>query len=138
MTTTLTAPAPVSDDRPGLIRAKPVRHPWRWVAIGVIAVLALMFVNLLVNNEQFNWPFVFEAMNQRPVVEGFWRGTIMVTILAMVFGVALGVILAVMRVSENPVLQCVSWLYTWLFRAIRRYVLLVIMRSLGVLFQQGL
>ena len=81
MTTTLSAPAPVSDDRPGLIRAKPVRHPWRWVAIFVIAVLTTMFLNLLINNEQFNWPFVLEAMVQRPVVEGFWRGTILVTIL---------------------------------------------------------
>ena len=138
MTTTVTAPAPVSDDRPGLIRAKPVRHPWRWVAILIIAVLALMFLNLLINNEQFNWPFVLEAMIQRPVIEGFWRGTIMVTILAMVFGVTLGVILAVMRLSDNPVLQGVSWLYTWFFRAIPRYVLLVIMGSLGLLFQQGL
>jgi polar amino acid transport system permease protein len=138
VTTTLPAPAPVSDDRPGLIRAKPVRHPWRWVAIGVIAVLALMFLNLLINNETFNWPFVLEAMIQRPVIEGFWRGTILVTILAMVFGVALGVILAVMRLSDNPVLRSVSWLYTWFFRAIPRYVLLVIMGSLGLLFQQGL
>jgi polar amino acid transport system permease protein len=138
VTTTLSAPTPVSDDRPGLIRAKPVRHPWRWVAIFVIAVLALMFLNLLINNEQFNWPFVFEAMNQTPVVEGFWTGTIMVTILAMVFGVALGVILAVMRLSDNPVLKGVSWVYTWFFRAIPRYVLLVIMGSLGLLFQQGL
>jgi polar amino acid transport system permease protein len=138
VTTTLSAPTPVSDDRPGLIRAKPVRHPWRWVAIFIIAVLALMFLNLLINNEQFNWPFVFEAMNQTPVVEGFWTGTIMVTILAMVFGVALGVILAVMRLSDNPVLKGVSWVYTWFFRAIPRYVLLVIMGSLGLLFQQGL
>ena len=41
MTATTQAPSPVSDERPGLIEAKPVRHPWRWVAIGVLAVLAL-------------------------------------------------------------------------------------------------
>jgi polar amino acid transport system permease protein len=32
----------------------------------------------------------------------------------------------------------VSWLYTWFFRAIPRYVLLTIMGALGVLFQEGL
>jgi polar amino acid transport system permease protein len=138
MTSTLSAPAPVSDDRPGRIEATPVRHPWRWVVIAVLAVLALMFVNLLVNNEQFNWPFAFEAMAQRPVIEGFWRGTILVTVLAMIFGVALGVLLAVMRLSDNPILKGVSWLYTWFFRAIPRYVLLVIMGSLGLLFQEGI
>ena len=39
MTTTTQPPAPVSEERPGLIEAKPVRHPWRWVAIAVLAVL---------------------------------------------------------------------------------------------------
>jgi polar amino acid transport system permease protein len=138
MTSTLSAPAPVSDDRLGRIEATPVRHPWRWVTIAVIAVLVLMFANLLINNEQFNWPFVLEVMIQRPVIEGFWRGTILVTILAMIFGVALGVLLAVMRLSDNPILRGVSWVYTWFFRAIPRYVLLVIMGSLGLLFQQGI
>jgi polar amino acid transport system permease protein len=138
VTATLPAPAPVSDDRPGLIQAVPVRHPWRWVAIAVIAVLALMFLNLLFFNPAFNWPLVFEAMNQRPVIEGFWKGTIVVTILSMIFGVALGVILAVMRLSDNPILRGVSWLYTWFFRAIPRYVLLTIMGALGVLFPAGI
>ena len=138
MTTTATAPAPVSDERPGLIKAVPVRHPWRWVAIGVIAVLAAMFLNLLINNPAFNWPFVFQAMNQTPVIRGFWQSTILVTVVSMIFGVALGVVLAVMRLSDNQVLRGVSWLYTWFFRAIPRYVLLVIMGGLGVLFLDGL
>ena len=137
MTTTAPA-ATATDSRPGLIEAKPVRHPWRWVAIAVIAVLALMFVNMLVFNPAFNWPFVFQAMNQNPVIEGFWKGTILVTILSMVFGILLGVILAVMRLSDNPVLRGVSWLYTWFFRAIPRYVLLTIMGALGILFQSGI
>jgi polar amino acid transport system permease protein len=72
------------------------------------------------------------------VIEGFWKGTILVTILAMVFGVTLGVILAVMRLSDNPILKGVSWLYTWFFRAIPRYVLLVIMGQLGLLFAEGI
>ena len=137
--TTTARPAPsVVDERPGLIQARPVRHPWRWVAFAVLAVLALMLVNLLVNNPAFNWPFVFQAMNQSPVLEGFWKGTILVTVLAMLFGVALGVLLAVMRLSDNPVLRGVSWVYTWFFRAIPRYVLLTIMGALGILFQQGI
>jgi polar amino acid transport system permease protein len=138
MTATAPAKAPVVEDRPGLIEARPVRHPGRWVAIAVLVVLALMLANLLVNNPAFNWPFVFQAMNQSPVLEGFWKGTILVTILAMLFGVALGVLLAVMRLSDNPVLRGVSWVYTWFFRAIPRYVLLTIMGALGILFQQGI
>src|SRR4029450_10508468 len=107
-------------------------------AIAVIAVLALMFLNLIFFNKAFNWPFVFQAMNQNPVIEGFWKGTILVTILSMIVGVVLGVVLAVMRLSDNPILRGVSWLYTWFFRAIPRYVLLTIMGQLGLLFAEGL
>ncbi len=138
MTTTAPAPRAVSDDRPGLIEARPVRHPWRWVAIAIIAVLALMLANLLINNDAFHWSFVVQAMVQSPVIEGFWKGTILVTVVAMIIGVGLGVLLAVMRLSDNPVLRGVSWVYTWFFRAIPRYVLLTIMGALGILFQQGI
>ena len=138
MTTTAEARPAVSEDRPGLIHAKPVRHPGAGSPSRVIAVLTLMFFNMVLFNPAFNWPFVFQAMNQNPVIEGFWKGTILVTILSMIFGVALGVVLAVMRLSDNPVLKGVSWLYTWFFRAIPRYVLLTIMGALGILFTTGL
>ncbi|MGY4720375.1 amino acid ABC transporter permease [Naumannella cuiyingiana] len=120
--------------RPGLIKARPVPHPWRWVAIGVIAILFAMLLNLLINNPAFNWPFVFEAMNQKPVIEGFVIGTLLVTFVSMIFAVVGGVILAVMRLSDNPILSAVSWAYTWFFRAIPRYVLLTVMGALGILF----
>jgi polar amino acid transport system permease protein len=123
-----------SQERPGIIDAVPVRHPWRYVAIAVLVVLSLMFLHMVIFNPAFNWPFVFEAMNQSIVIEGFIKGTLLVTVLAMLFGVILGVILAVMRLSTNPILRGVSWLYTWFFRAIPRLVLLTIMGVLGVLF----
>ena len=138
MTTAAERTARAAEERPGVIDAVPVRHPGRWVAIGVIAVLALMFLHLLIYNPAFNWPFVFEAMNQSPVIDGFIKGTLLVTVLSMIVGVALGVVLAVMRLSDNPVLRGVSWVYTWFFRAIPRYVLLTIMGALGILFQQGI
>lgn len=137
MTATTTS-SDTEADRPGLIKAMPVRHPWRWVAIAVIAVLVAMFLHMVITNPAFNWPFVFQAMNQSPVIEGFWKGTILVTVLAMIIGITLGVILAIMRLSDNPILKAVSWAYTWFFRAIPRYVLLTIMGALGILFQQGL
>ena len=43
-----------------------------------------------------------------------------------------------MRLSDNPVLSGVAWIYTWFFRAIPRLVLLTIMGALGVLFPDGL
>jgi polar amino acid transport system permease protein len=56
----------------------------------------------------------------------------------MIIGITLGIALAVMRLSSNPVLSGVAWIYTWFFRAVPRLVLLTIMGALGVLFPEGL
>lgn len=127
------APEAVADDRPGRIDAVPVRHVGRWVAVAAIAVLVAMFVHLLVTNDAFRWTDVaLPAMVQQPVIEGLIRGTIVVTIGSMVLGVALGVLIAIMRLSPNKVLSYTSWVYTWFFRAIPRYVLLFIIGNLAV------
>jgi len=42
--------------------------------------------------------------------------TLELTVLAMAIGVGLGIVLAVMRLSPNPVVSWVSWLYIWFFR----------------------
>lgn len=131
-------PSATAEQRPGRIDAVPVRHPWRWVAVGVVALLVAMFVNMLVTNEAFNWSFVFESMFREPVIHGLLVGTLLVTALAMVIGVTLGVLLAVMRLSPNPVLSTVAFGFVWFFRAVPRLVLLSIMGALGVLFQEGL
>ncbi|TDW19566.1 amino acid ABC transporter permease [Kribbella kalugense] len=137
-TDTETRPAQPDAERPGAIDAVPVRHPGRWVAIVVIAVLVAMLVHLLVTNKAFDWRFVFQAMNQQPVINGFIKGTLLVTVLSMIVGVAGGVLLAVMRLSDNPILAGVSWAFTWFFRSVPRYLLLFTMGTLGVLFPQGI
>ena len=133
--TTSPAPAPEgTDERPGMIDAVPVRHPGRWVVVVVIAVLLAMFVHLLVTNPAFNWSFVWQAMVQSPVLRGLVMGTLLGTAGSMVIGVTLGILVAVMRLSANPVLSGVAWAFTWFFRAVPRLVLLTIMGALGVLF----
>lgn len=119
--------------RPGPIDAKPVRHPWRWVAVAAIAVVVAMMISSFVTNPRWNWSFAFQVMNYKPVLQGLWQGTILGTVLAMILGVVLGVLLAIMRLSDNPVLRWVAAAYTWFFRAIPRYVLLS-MLGLGLIY----
>ncbi len=120
--------------RPGLIEARPVRHPWRWVALAFIAVVIAMILSSFITNKRWDWGFALQVMNQTPVLEGFWKGTIVGTVGAMIIGVSLGIIIAVMRLSENLVLKWVAFAYTWFFRAIPRYVLLAILGSAGYLY----
>lgn len=114
-------------DRPGAIDARPVRHPWRWVAVALIGVLVAMMVSSFLTNPKWDFPFAWQIMQQKPVIQGLWVGTIFGTVGSMILGILLGVILAVMRLSDNPVLKGVSFAYTWFFRAIPRYVLLAIL-----------
>ncbi|PWV50116.1 amino acid ABC transporter membrane protein (PAAT family) [Nocardiopsis sp. L17-MgMaSL7] len=115
------------------ITAVPVRYPERWVAAGIILVLAAMFVHMLFTNPAFNWPFMFDNMFSEPVLRGVWV-TLSATVLSMVIGVLLGIILAVMRLSGNPVLVTVSWMYTWFFRGVPRLVLAVLFGNLAILY----
>ncbi|ROP29138.1 amino acid ABC transporter permease [Couchioplanes caeruleus] len=129
--------------RPEAIKAVPVRHPGRWLAIAVLAVLAAMFVHLLVTNDRFNWRFIFVSIGDGkrgvmftgPVLEGL-RGTILLTALAMFIGVGLGIVVAIMRLSTNPVLSWVAWFYTWVFRAVPRLVLAILFGNLGILWDR--
>jgi polar amino acid transport system permease protein len=101
--------------RPAPIEAVPVRHPGRWLAVAVLAVLAAMFVNTVLTNDNFRWPVVGEYLFAPPVLNGL-RNTLVLTLLAMFIGIVGGIALAVMRLSPNPLLSSVSALYIWLFR----------------------
>jgi polar amino acid transport system permease protein len=129
--------------RPEAIKAVPVRHPGRWATLAVLAVLAAMFVHLLVTNTAFKWSFIFSSyapgkrgvMFTGPVLQGL-RGTILLTITAMLIGIALGVVVAIMRLSPNRILSSVAWLYTWFFRAVPRLVLAVLFGNLNILWSR--
>ena len=124
-----------TQDRPGPIKARPVPHPGRWVALAVIAVVAAMMLSSFLTNPRWNFPFALQVMNYKPVLNGLLKGTIIGTVGSMVIGIAIGVIVGVMRLSTNPVLRGVSFLYTWFFRGIPRLVLMGILGSgLGFLY----
>jgi polar amino acid transport system permease protein len=56
------------------------------------------------------------------------------TVLAMLLGVLLGIVIAVMRLSPNPIVSGAAWVYVWFFRAIPRIVLLFFVANLGALY----
>ncbi len=121
--------------RPLPIKAVPVRHPGRWVAMAVLAVLVAMFIHLLVTNSRFQWQFMVNNMFRPPVIAGL-RGTIALALSAMAIGVALGIVIAVFRLSPNPILSRVAWVYTWFFRAVPRLVLCTLFGNLGLLWHR--
>ena len=126
-----------TSERPGVIHARPVRHPGRWVALAVIILLIGMMISSFVTNPRWDFSKALEIMQQTPVIEGLWKGTIIGTVGSMAIGIVGGVIIAVLRLSENPVLRGVSFVYTWFFRGIPRLVLLAMIGSgVGFLYNK--
>jgi polar amino acid transport system permease protein len=119
--------------RPEEIRAVPLRHPGRWVATAALLVLAAMFVHSVLTNPRYGWGVIRSNLFSPPIVSGA-ENTIKITLIAMVIGVLLGVILAVMRLSPNPVLSGAGWLYIWFFRGTPVYVQLVFWYAISALF----
>ena len=101
--------------RPAAIEAVPVRHTGRWVAAVVVLAIAAEILYTIVTAPRLKWDVTGHFLTQRLILRGIVV-TLELTVLAMLIGIVLGVILAVMRLSPNPVVSVVSWFYIWLFR----------------------
>jgi polar amino acid transport system permease protein len=106
---------------PAAIDAVPLRHPWRWVAAVVIVILVALFVYGAATNDAYRWQVFGEYLFNDRILLGV-SNTLQLTIYSMLLAIALGVILAVMRLSDNPVFRSVSWVYLWIFRGTPIYV----------------
>jgi polar amino acid transport system permease protein len=105
----------VEQVRPDEIKAIPVRHPGRWVATAILLFLVVALVNSMVQNQRFEWGIVGHWLFSRRILDGAVV-TLELTVTSMAIGIALGVLLAVMRLSPNPLLSGASWAYIWIFR----------------------
>lgn len=111
----------------------PLKHYGRWVATAVAVVLVAVLVNTLVTNPRYQWGVVFGYFFSGAILTGL-RNTIFLTIVAMVLGLALGVVIAVGRGSKNPVLAGVCSVYIGFFRGTPLLVQLIFWFNLAALY----
>lgn len=126
---------------PGIVTV-PLRHPWRWVCAAAMAYVLLSIADLLITNPRWQWHTVWEHLFSGPILVGVLN-TIILTVLAEIVGISFGILLAIARLSENPLLSWSSAGFTWIFRGIPPLVLvlfiyffsaLVPMLSIGIPF----
>ncbi|CAM2788723.1 amino acid ABC transporter permease [Corynebacterium jeikeium] len=120
--------------RPTENKAIPLRHPGRWIAAVILAALVVWFIISAARNDAYHWDTYFQYLLDTRIVKAAMH-TIALTILAMIIGVVIGAIVAVLRMSPNPVLQGVAWLFLWVFRGTPVYVQLVFWGLLSSLYQ---
>jgi polar amino acid transport system permease protein len=100
---------------PPPVEAVPVRHPFGWLSAAIVLVVAAALVRSAATNPRFEWGVVGDFLFDARVLHGL-RVTLELTIIAMAAGIVLGVVLAVMRLSPNPLVAGFSSFYIWLFR----------------------
>jgi polar amino acid transport system permease protein len=127
---TAAGPSPVA---PELIEAVPLRRPGRWIAAAVILVLVFLFIYGAATNKAFEWDTYAKYLFDKRIERGV-EITLLLTVYAMVIGIILGVLVAVMRLSPNPVLKWAAWVYLWVFRGTPVYVQLVFWGLFGSLY----
>ncbi len=102
----------------------PLRHPWRWVGAAAIIVATGLFLYGAATNDAYRWSVYRKYLFDERLLEGAWN-TLQLTIYSMVLAILLGILLAVMRLSPNPVFRWVAWVFLWVFRGTPVYVQLV-------------
>ncbi|MEU6393743.1 amino acid ABC transporter permease [Streptomyces sp. NPDC046939] len=114
-------------------RIVPRRRPGQWAAAALVLILLGLAVNSVTRNEAFQWDVVGEYFTSSSVLRGLGL-TLWLTALVMALGFAIGTLLAIMRLSANPVLRAVSWGYVWLFRSMPILVQLLFWFNIGALY----
>ena len=125
-----TAVAPHADEP--IIR---LRHPGRWVAAALLLLLAAMFVNFVFTSPRLRLDLVAGYLFERSILQGLLV-TLELTVVAMLVGVVLGTVIAVMRLSENPLLRGAATAYVGLFRGTPILVQLLFWFFLGTVLPQ--
>jgi polar amino acid transport system permease protein len=123
-------PDPPPDD----IEAVPVRHPGRWIAAAIILVIAVALVRSMASNHNFEWGVVGQYFFDSRILHGVLV-TVELTVVAQGIGVVLGVLIAVMRLSPNPLVAWASWLYVWFFRGTPVIVQLLFWYNIAALYR---
>src|SRR5690348_16814131 len=121
------APAPTE------LKAVPVRHPGRWAAAALAVVAAGGTAWSLAKNPNIDWAAVGTYLFKGLVFDGLWV-TLWLTVASMLIGVVGGTLVAVMRLSANPVLSSLAAAFVWFFRGTPLLVQLILWGNLGALY----
>lgn len=110
-----------------------LKHPGRLVAILLIALAAAAIVYSAITNPRYRWDIVFGYMFTPSILEGL-ATTITLTVIAMAIGLVLGTVVALMRLSPNPVLKFSGFAFIWLFRGVPLLVQLIFWYNISALY----
>ncbi|MYV99811.1 amino acid ABC transporter permease [Streptomyces sp. SID3343] len=114
------------------IKAIPVPHYGRWAA-AVVVLIGLGFLAKAFIDAKIHWSVTGDYLFDQEFMKGAGN-TLLISLVSMLLGLVLGVVLAIMRLSGNPVTSTVASLYIWFFRGTPVLVQLLIWGNLALVF----
>jgi polar amino acid transport system permease protein len=98
-----------------VVATRPSSHRLAWAVAAALVVVAAWLGAAAVHAGVVDQGVVRRFLFNRTILEGL-RNTLVISLAAQAVGIALGLVLAVVRLSTNPVVALVSRLYIWFFR----------------------
>ncbi|MEU5976586.1 amino acid ABC transporter permease [Streptomyces sp. NPDC047315] len=108
-------------------------RPGRWLAVLAALFFATWLAYTIIVNPNLHWDVVVDYQFDERILKGLWV-TVQLTLISMAVGIAIGVLIAVMQLSESPVLRLIASAYTWFFRGTPLLVQLIFWFNLALLF----
>ncbi|MFH9427314.1 amino acid ABC transporter permease [Streptomyces sp. NPDC017615] len=118
---------------PEALKAIPVKHYGRYVS-AVVAIALFAAIVYAFSQGKINWQAIPDYFFDDRILTGVGK-TLLLTVLSMVIGIVGGIVLAVMRLSKNPVTSSIAWFYIWFFRGTPVLVQLFLWFNLGLVFE---
>ncbi|ANI40583.1 amino acid ABC transporter permease [Mycolicibacterium vaccae] len=111
-----------------------LRHWGRWLSAGIIVgLLALVLVTL--TRAQIDWASVPDFVVYRVMLVGLVN-TVLLAVIAQAVAIVLGIVIALMRRSANPVSRWFAGGYIWLFRGLPVLLQILIWYNLALVIPQ--
>lgn len=120
-------------DLSGEIPIVPLRKWGRWVSAVVVVGIAIALV-LGLRHAQIKWGDIPKFFSYRSMIQGM-VGTLVLAVAVQALGSALGVVVAIMRASKNPVTAWCALFYIYVFRGLPALLQLFIWFNLALAFK---
>lgn len=105
----------------------------QWIIGGIVVVFFGMMAWSLWTNPRLEKGLIWRYLFSEPVLRGVLL-TLELTAIIFAISIVLGLPLALMAKSRNPVLRAVAWLYMWIFRSVPPLVQIIVWAFLAALY----
>ncbi|WP_295837720.1 amino acid ABC transporter permease [uncultured Microbacterium sp.] len=106
-----------------------------WIVAAALSALMIGVVTALATNPRLDWGVTGQWLFNPRILKGVWV-TIQLSVLSMVFGIVLGTVIGIARLSHNRVLRLIASTYVTIFRSVPALLQLLLWGNIGLIIQQ--